>query len=191
MQTLDDLCRYAASLDLAENLSEAELQSLMRRFARVQAPTEPEWNSELIVLGGRGGSRNSSRKPGHMLLSWRTLFEVGPDIGVAGLGVGARGAFGDVLIALYVWGKVWRGMELELGDAEASVVEALWRSGAGKRGLPSDDAFAATNALRSERGVAVLERARYEQAVNALMRLRSVRIRGDMVSLVEWVKKAT
>lgn len=191
VRTLDDLTRFAGALDAAEGLSEAELQSLICHFARVQAPREPEPTSELIVLGGRRGSHGNSRKPGHILLSWRRLFEVGPDVGVAGLGIGTGGPFGHVVIALYIWGKVWRGMEVELGDAEASVVEALWRSGACRRGLPADEAFAATNVLRSERGVVVLERSHYEQAINTLLSLRSVRLREDVVSLVEWVRKAT
>ena len=45
---------------------------------------------------------------------------------IASLGIAEGSPFVRGLVALYVWNKIWCGVEEPLSDAEASVIETLW-----------------------------------------------------------------
>ncbi|MGL5824984.1 MAG: hypothetical protein ACRCYU_09235 [Nocardioides sp.] len=192
MKSFEELHAYAAALDVAEALGDDELTTVLHSMAVVDPPSY-EYYSELITITlsstGRGGG--VSRKPGNILLSWRRLFDVGPDIGVAAVGSVGQNRFVHALIGLYVWNKVWRGSEVELSEAEASVIEALWRNSAQTRKLPADDAFALTNNLRLARDAANLSRPDFERALDILVSMACIEITGDCIWLREWVRKRT
>lgn len=89
---------------------------------------EPSYSYEvqLITLSSKGGG--TSRKPGHILLNWRRMFDVAPDVSIASFGIADDSPFIRGLVGLYMWNKVWRGAEEDLTDIEASIIETLWRA---------------------------------------------------------------
>lgn len=188
MESYEELRAFASGLDVAKGLGEGELDTLLHSIATIRPPTY-EYNSELITFSSTAGG--VSRKPGNILLSWSRLFDLGPDVGVAAVGSADQSHYVRALIGLYVWNKVWRSSELELTDAEASVIEALWRNGARRRELPADEAFAVTNDLRLLRSTTALSRPGFEQALDVLVGMGCVEIEGNSVWLREWVRKRT
>lgn len=185
---MDDLREIAISVVGAEGLSDAELERVLGDFATVQSP-EYLYVSELITLDSKGGG--TSRKPGNIVLNWRRLFDLVPDVGVAAVGGIGHDSFVVALIALYVWNKVWRGSETPLSDAEASVIEALWRKDGRARTVSSDEAFELTNELRRARSADELTRSGFEAAISVLSSMQCVEVTDDSIWLREWVRKRT
>lgn len=188
MESFEDLHAFAAALEVAKPLSDGELAELLNAIATVHAPRVSA-HVELITLSSMGKAK--SRKSGNIVLNWGRFFDLVPDAGVATAGAAGQRGFVRTLIALYVWNKVWRGMEVELSDAEASTIEAIWSNGARTRRLPSDDAFALTNDLLLARSTAALSRRDFEIALTVLSRMACIDIEDDHVWLREWVRKRT
>lgn len=188
MTSSDDLRQFVASLPGARDVDQVAIDHVLRDFATV-VPPEYSYTSELITMNSTGGG--VSRKPGNILLNWRRLFDVGPDVGVAVVGAVGQNAFVVSLIALYIWNKVWRGSESPLTEAEASVIEALWSNGAGKRTIESEDGYRMTNELRVRRSAVPLSRAEFEAAIDVLTSMQCVEVTGDKIWLREWVRKKT
>ena len=101
-------------------------------------------------MGAGGGV---SRKPANLVLNWRKLFDASPDVIVAAAGAAGSGGFIRGFIGLYVWNKVWRGMEELIADSEASIIEALWCGRGGRKKLPEDEAFKIVNHARTDEGL--------------------------------------
>lgn len=188
MESFEDLQTFVTDLGVSDGLSEQQIAVLLRSLAAVQLP-EYTYRAELITINSAGGGM--SRKPGNIVLNWRRFFDLMPDVGVAAVDLIGKNGFVTTLVALYVWNKLWRGSEAKLTDAEASVIEALWRNKGSVRTVPSDRAFALTNDLRQTMSVAPLSRSEFERATDLLVAMHCVQVTNDEIWLREWVRKRT
>lgn len=190
MQTFEQLLEFAESLDESTGFRANELRELVDTLATVQPPeNDDDFLMHYIVL--RPDSTGTSRKPGNIRLNWGKFFDTGTDVGAAAVGVAGQNGFVRAVIGLYIWNKVWRGSEAPLGDAEGSVIEALWRNYAGSRYVSSQDAFIFTNDLRQSRAVSPLSRREFEVAVDILVKMSCIKLVNDRLWLREWVRKKT
>jgi hypothetical protein len=76
-------------------------------FAQTTPPELPERVLEHIVINSPYRPRGWSRKHGNLLLNWRKLMDIIPDITVASLSANALPVWAVPLAALYIWNKVW------------------------------------------------------------------------------------
>ena len=68
-------------------LPESVLCKVVDAFAKVTPPQKPELKIGLITISSLHDSpRASSRKAGNVVLNWRKLLEIVPDVSLAGLG---------------------------------------------------------------------------------------------------------
>lgn len=187
LTTLAEIDDFVTSLDAAQSLPAEQRQALLEAFVRVVEPEiDPSWSYIVLSPGGSG----VSRKPGHITLNWRRMFDVGPDVTVAGLGAASDAPYVHVLVGLYIWNKVWRGMEEELTEDEASVIEALWSEPASS--VARADLFASANQTRTARGLPVLTEGQFARAVDRLVEMRCIKIKeGGAIWRREWVRKRT
>lgn len=166
---------------------------LIGKFVHLTAPEDPEPVMHLITISnftgsGAHGMSGQSRKPGNILLNWRKLIDILPDVTIAGAGAVGAPVWLTPLIALYVWNKLWNGAEEQLSDVEATTILALWKNRSGQNKIDSEVGFAATNKLRSTLNFRVLERVEFETTLNRLLDLKCIEIEDGVVWLREWVR---
>lgn len=186
METFEDLRALAGGLEVAKHLSEREVDELLRAMARVQPP-EYDFADRLITLSSGGGV---SRKPGNIVLNWRRFFELGPDLVLAVPAV-ADNRFTKAAFGLFIWNRVMGLSRVDLSEAEASVIEALWLNAGRRRALPSGEAFTLTNDLRRDRLATELSRRDFEQALGVLSTAKCIKFENDKVTLYEQVRRRT
>lgn len=188
IQTVQELLDFAGSLDCTRDISRTQWEAWLDAFVEVAEPSY-SYDVQLITLSSTGGS--TSRKPGHILLNWRRMFDLGPDVAIASVGIAQDSPFLRGLVALYVWNKIWRGVEEPLTDAEASVIETLWLEVGRKREVDADIAQTLVNRARAARGLGALASADFERAAQRLSTMNCVRIEGGQIRLREWVRRRT
>lgn len=187
------LLEHAALGPVGRKLSEDALRRLVDAFARVTPPKEPEITIGLITISSLyDAPKASSRKPGNVVLNWRKLLEIVPDVSLAGLGaatlpVAPQVAF--VLAGLYIWNKVWRGAVEEFSDVEAVTILALWEHRNGKNKIPEQEGFVKTNEVRGRYSLPPLTQGQYTSAVNRLTSLQCIELEDGVIWLREWVQK--
>lgn len=143
----------------------------------------------LVIVGLPSDlSPGVSRKPGNLILNWRRLAEVVPDVAIAAAAALSGPPWVGFMVALYIWNRLWRGSEEALSDVEASVIYALWKNrGAGNR-IDEDLGYAKTNAVRQGFGLAPLTRSAYARALDALARIECIALEGGVIALRESVR---
>lgn len=184
--TVVEFKEFVDSLECSGDEAEHLAELLLRSFVSHREP-ETTVHIELITLHSSG--RGVSRKPGNFTLNWRRLFDNVPDIAIASVGGVASGAFVRGLIGLYVWNKVWRSMEEDIDEAEASIIESLWIGGAKDRDVSESDAFQLTNATRERRGLPHLDQRAFTIGVNRLVELQCLKLKDGNLWLREWVSR--
>ena len=189
LSTREEIATYLAALRPGASDQEAVANYMLDHFASVTEP-KSEINMQLITAAGLGRPA-VSRKPGNILLNWRKLFDTSPDVLVAAAGAGAGGAFVRGLIGLYVWNRIWRGIEEPISEVEASVIESLWCGRGARKRIPEDVAFDIVNDSRVQHGLEQLSRVEFTAAVDRLVGLRCVELDDGEVWLREWIRKKT
>lgn len=188
------LVAHAALGLVGEMLSEDARCRLVDAFARVTPPEVPEITIGLVTITSLYDSpKASSRKPGNVLLNWRKLLDVVPDVTLAGLGAATLPVAPQVaaaLAGLYIWNKVWRGTVEELSDVEAVTILALWEHKNDENKIPEQEGFTRTNEVRSRYALPPLTEKQYVFAVNRLVSLNCVEIEEGIIWLREWVRKS-
>ena len=134
-------------------LTEKVRLRLVNAFARVTPPEAPDFTIGLITINSLHASPKArSRKAGNVVLNWRKLFELVPDVSLAGLGAATLPVPPQIAIALaglYIWNKVWRGAVEEFSDIEAVTILALWKHRDDKDKIPEPAGFERVNELRA------------------------------------------
>lgn len=189
LATQEEIATFIAVLRPEASDQKAVAQYMFDHFATVTEP-KSEGDMQLITAAGLGRPA-VSRKPGNILLNWRKLFDTSPDVLVAVAGAGAGGPFVRGLIGLYVWNRIWRGVEEPISEVEASVIESLWCGRAARKRIPEDVAFGIVNDARAQYGLDQLSRAEFTAAIDRLVELRCVELNDGEVWLREWVRKKT
>ena len=174
-------------------LPESARSRLVDAFANVTPPEEPDITIGLITINSfYDAPKASSRKPGNVLLNWRKLLDVVPDVSLAGLGAATLPVAPQVAVALaglYIWNKVWRGAVEELSDVEAVTILALWEHRNEKNKISEQDGFVRTNEVRDRYALPPLTANQYASAVNRLVSLECIELEGGIIWLREWVRK--
>ena len=142
----------------------------------------------LVIIGGPDLTLGVSRKPGNLVLNWRKLAEIVPDVAIAAAAALSGPPWLGFAVALYIWNRVWRGTEESLSETEASVMYALWKyRGEGNR-IAEDLGFAKANAVRQGFGLAPLTKSAYARAIDALLRIECIAMLGGVIHLKESVR---
>jgi hypothetical protein len=183
----------AALGPLGRMLSERERRRLVDAFASVTPPQEPEVTIGLITISSLyDAPKASSRKPGNVLLNWRKLLDIVPDVSLAGLGAATLPVAPQVAVALaglYIWNKVWRGAVEEFSDVEAVTILALWEHRNEKNKISEQEGFAKTNEVRIRYALPPLTESQYASAINRLTSLQCIELDDGVIWLREWVRK--
>lgn len=202
MMDCDENAARAKRAQLVENaalgpvgrmLPEDARHRLVDAFARVTPPEEPEITMQLITISSLyNAPKASSRKPGNVVLNWRKLLDIVPDVSLAGLGAATLPVAPQVavvLAGLYIWNKVWRGAVEELSDVEAVTILALWEHKNGKNKIQEQEGFVKTNEVRERYALPQLTQNQYASAVNRLSALQCIELEDGIIWLREWVQK--
>lgn len=183
----------AALGPVGQLLPESVRHWLVDAFARVTPPEEPKVTIGLITISSLyGAPKASSRKPGNVLLNWRKLLDIVPDVSLAGLGAATLPVAPQIAVALaglYIWNKVWRGAVEEFSDVEAVTILALWEHRNDKNKISEPDGFVKTNEVRGRYALPPLTSNQYASAINRLVSLGCIELEGGVIWLREWVQK--
>lgn len=198
ISALNEKRRSLASIAANAELNPIQVEHLLRAFVRLTPPVEPRENE--VGNGEYYGwisihssfREANSRKPGNLLLSWKKLFDVGPDIAIAGAGAASATtpAFPWMvsLGALYIWNKVLVGATVPLTEKEATILLALWENRNGKNEVAEPAGLIHANNLRQQHGMPGLSLIEYTKALSHLATIRCVEINSGIVWLCESVE---
>ncbi|XQE68762.1 hypothetical protein ACOAPY_09445 [Pseudomonas sp. P3C3] len=186
------LIEYAALSSVGATLTAEDRLRVVNAFARITPPEEPEFTVGLITINSLYDSpRARSRKPGNLVLNWRKLLEVVPDVTLAGLGAASLPVAPQIAIALvglYIWNKVWRGAVEEFSEIEAVTILALWNHRNGERKIAESEGFKRVNELRANCTLPPLTAGQYASAINRLVQLECIELENGVIWLREWIQ---
>jgi hypothetical protein len=157
-------------------------------FAQLTAPESEGPRIEYITINSTFSPTASSRKPGNILLSWRKLVDIVPDVTLAGVGAATAPVWALPLAGLYIWNKLWRGSEEQFSDVEAITILALWKSRNGEDRVSEEDGFFHTNKLRVASGQSEVTRAEYSRAITRLIKVQCIEVEKGVIWLREWIR---
>jgi hypothetical protein len=138
--------------------------------------TAPRWEPPPIQLmtmspGGLGGG--SSTKPGNITLNLRQLV-VAVASGTLTM-VGATVAPWTLIFgALVTWDSLWSSLQVELGEAEASVAWALWKACDADHTVAKKEVITIVNKERGAFGKQKLSTQEIDFALGRLERMRCI-----------------
>ena len=186
----NELQRAAAASSAA--IPEVIRDRVLASFSRVTPPEEPKVTIGLVTISSLySAPRAASRKPGNVVLNWRKLVDIIPDISLAGLGASTlpvSPAVAAVLAGLYVWNKLWRGSVEDFSDVEAVTILALWQNRNSEDKISEQDGFAKTNELRAKYSLPSLTPEQYAAALNRLIEIDCAKLENGVVWLCESVR---
>lgn len=172
-----------------------DAEGVAAAFAEITAPETGDGGfpsldtrTGLVVIGISDIPQAVSRKPGNLILDWRKLTDVVPDVAMAAAAAITGPPWVGFIVALYIWTRFWRGAEVPLGEAEASVLYALWKHRGGENRIAEETGYAKANGVRQAFGLDPLTRSAYARAIDALLRIECIAIVGGEIQLRESVR---
>ena len=188
----DELSQAARASATTGSLPEPTLDRILAAFARITPPQEPEITVGLVIISSPYSEpKAESRKVGNVLLNWRRLIDIVPDISLAGLGAATlpvSPAIAAVLAGLYVWNKLWRGSVEELSNTEAVTMLALWQNCDSHKNISEQDGLSRTNELLASYSMPPLSQRQYAAAIDKLLKIECIAINEGVIRLIEWVR---
>jgi hypothetical protein len=182
----------AAARRTEADLSDESLRAVLESFSQVTPPASSVMTTELVTISSLYSSPTArSRKPGNILLNWRKLVDIVPDVSLAGLGAATlpiAPAWSAILAGLYIWNKIWRGSVEEFSDAEAIAILALWKNRNSEKRISEEDGFDRTNALRTTYSLPPLTLVQFRSVVDRLVQIDCIEIEGGVIWLREWIR---
>lgn len=173
-------------------LSDAQIEAAVEAFARVTPPEEPEITIGLITISSLHNAPSAqSRKPGNVVLNWRKLIDIVPDVSLAGLGAATlpiAPAWSTVLAGLYVWNKIWKGSAEDFSQSEAIAILALWKNRNGKNKIAEDEGLKKTNDLRATYSLPPITQGQFRSIVDRLVSIDCIELEDGTIWLREWVR---
>lgn len=177
------------------DLSDETVSRAVAAFSQVtppEEPEEPEVTIGLITIGSPySAPKAQSRKPGNVVLNWRKLIDIVPDVSLAGLGAATLPlppVWSVVLAGLYVWNKIWKGSVEEFSDIEATAILALWKNRNGKDKIAEDDGFKRINELRATYSLPPLTRGQFTSVIDRFVQIDCIELDDGTIWLREWVR---
>jgi len=187
-QLLNDSARDPVGAILSE---EVRLR-LVDAFARITPPEAPDFTIGLITINSLFDSPKArSRKPGNLVLNWRKLLDIVPDISLAGLGAASLPVapqIAIVIVGLYIWNKVWRGTVEEFSDIEAVTMLALWKHRNDKCKIAEPEGYKHVAELMADYALTPLTRVQYASAINRLVQLDCIELDNGIIWLREYIQ---
>lgn len=173
-------------------LSEETLHATLAAFVQVTAPekaeTEIDSNLGWITMHSFPKPNAVSQKPGNLLLNWRKLMDIVPDISLAGLGaVSLPDAMGIVIAGLYIWNKLWSGSTEVFSEEEAVTMLALWKNRDSQNRITEPEGFSKTNVMRSVYSLPPLCKTDFSGIIDRLVALGCMKLENGVLSLRESV----
>jgi len=159
---------------------------IMKKSLFLTPPEKREMTTQFVVIGsiGEGGR---SYKPGNISLDWKNLVELSASLPLLAGSVAKAQPWAYFCIGLGLVMRLVRMADKELGDAEASVMYALWL-GRGQDGRISEEAgYKNANAVRKAAGQPPLSRDDFETAINKLLKIRCIGMENGIILLRERV----
>lgn len=180
----------AASANLT-GVTESKAKEYAAIFVSITPPKKEKDIIEFITIQKINTTpRATSRKPGNLLLSWRKLFDVGPDIGMAGAGAAGL-AFAPmvsaVIVGLYIANKLLSASKEEFGETEALVLVALWNGRDGKDMISEESGLLKANGLRTEYALPVLTDRQFAGTIDRLCEVGCISLKGGVIHIKEKV----
>jgi hypothetical protein len=167
-------------------LDPEQAKQLIDSFVTISPPLNPPLLMELTVMSNLGRGGGKSRKPGNIRLNWRRLFELVPDVTLAGAGA-ATAHWLIPFAALYVWMKLWNAATVNIEEEDAFFLYSLWLHRNDESRISEDEAFSKTESLIKNHGLPLIKRETFDQAINKLRSLECIELDGGVIWLREWV----
>ena len=147
--------------------------SVVGNFIELKGSSEPPatWQA---------GARH---RPGRILLSWRKLMPVLPEIVLDSAEANSAHVWLIVFMALAIWSRLAAAAPEGVGADDATTLLALWRYRNTNDEISESDGFARTNAVRAEIRLPPLAKPDYAEAVDRLARLRCLSLATGTIQL--------
>jgi hypothetical protein len=129
-----------------------------------------------------------STKPGNIVLNWRKLIDLVPDVLTSGYAATVSPPLLLPFIGLQICSKVRKVSFVSLTDAEASVILALWKNRDGHDQIDESVGYEKTSALRDQLRLRPLTRDQYMAANDKLSKMNCIEIQSGVIWLKETVK---
>ncbi|OWT63798.1 hypothetical protein [Candidimonas nitroreducens] len=179
-----------------ETLSDEQIQAAIKAFARVTPPRLPEEKIDitfgLITVDMlRNVPSAESRKPGNVVLNWRKLVDIVPDIYFAGLGAATAPlapALSMIFAGLYIWNKLWKGSAEDFSKDEAIAILALWKNRDAGNKIGEDDGLMRTNELRVRYDLPPISRGQFAAIVDRFVGINCIELENGVIWLRESIR---
>ncbi|MFJ7005818.1 hypothetical protein [Pseudomonas putida] len=186
------LLNFAAQDSVGAKLTDEDRHRLVSAFAFLTPPEAPDRSIGFITINSLyNSSKARSRKPGNLVLNWRKLVDIVPDVSLASLGATSLPVAPQVaiiLVGLYIWNKVWRGATEDFSDIEAVTIHALWEHRNQENKVTEPEGFLRANELRTSYGLPQLTAAQYASAINRLVELNCIELKDGIIWLRESIR---
>lgn len=168
-------------------LVQSDVQNLIGSFVTLTAPLDSPTLIRFLTIAELGRGGGNSRKPGNITLNWSNVFELVPDITLAGAStVGVPWLL--PFAALYIWMKLWKSSEVNLAEEDAFVVYSLWIHRDERNKIAEDAAFQKMQVLARQHGIPPLTKTRFTEIINKLLSLECIEMESGVIWLREWVR---
>lgn len=180
----DELVDVAYSILRSDELASQLVDSL----CRFSPPQDPPRVIEMITVHSMGASGGRSRKPGNIVVNFRSLIGDFGDIGLAA-GAGATDKSLIPLAAMAIWIKIWNRSKIKLTQEQASLVYAMWLNREPENLISSEEASAMYKLICINQGRPEPSDESFNEALSALVSFGSIAWhKSGKIWLREWVR---
>lgn len=176
-----------------EDVSRVEpvVMATVQVFVHVLPPEKEEMIRALIIASSFSDLTKAtarSKRPGHLLLNWKSLFEAIPDITLAVAGAATLPNWAIPLAALYSWNKVDKGITRELSPLTALTLLLAWDNCNAKRRIGEMELVRLV-AQHPEGQKLHADEVAIQRTLTSLAQLRCIEIDAGEVWLREWIQR--
>lgn len=187
-QELQDLVSTVLPSGNNEKYKIEVANAILNHFIELSPPQEEEPRVHWISLSDKGRGGGYSRKAGNLILNWRNLFQIIPDVVLTGSGV-VSSAWLWPFAGLHVWNIVWAGSKIELSKNHAVAIYSMWMNKDGRHTIDEKEAFNKTNDFLLSQGDEKIDRAMFAKIIDDLNRMECIELESGRVWLRESVRK--
>jgi hypothetical protein len=163
------------------------LAEVIDRFAKIE---EPPITLRMIVLHKDWEEGAESRKPGNILLNWRSLFDSTQNLAFAGAGA-ATDRWLIPFAALLAWKEVRKLTHIRIEARHAVALEVMWANRNSDNRVQKARALELLNKKLAEYKKDQAQDPEFEQILDALKALRCIEIESETIWLREWMRRET
>lgn len=176
------------SAAMAAGLDEERAKHLLRKLARVVAPTDSNASHAYVTIALSKQPSARSRKPGNITLSWSRMGELLTEAAVAATGANTIPPHTWFLAALHVWYKAQKAATEELTQTEAIAMYLVSKTCTRERGRPEPDLFQDTTNWCRGAGLPTPSEEEFSRVITRLSAVGCIRLHEGLVYLKESVR---